>query len=175
MAIITISRLTGSGGREIATATANIMGFRLMDTDVADATDAVVLGITSRFLFSKAAPALHVLIVAPLSYRIARIARLAGVDRAQAEKIISEGDDEKTRIVQEVCAADWRDPLYYDVIVNVDAFSTEAAVQIIVEAARAKGIKPPKREEVDSEEDQSPAFAHSSEREFARVMDFYRI
>src|SRR5262245_61509995 len=37
MAIITISRLTGSGGREIATATAAAMGFRLIDREGVDA------------------------------------------------------------------------------------------------------------------------------------------
>ena len=37
MAIITISRLTGSGGREIATATAEALGFQLIDRKVMDA------------------------------------------------------------------------------------------------------------------------------------------
>jgi len=79
--------------------------------------------------------------------------------------------------------------------VNIDHFSNEVAVQIIVRAARAKGIEakpvqlPPQlREEIlttkldvaqmaDLEpiEAKLPEFAHQSEREFARVMDFYRI
>src|SRR5437764_14304235 len=37
MAIITISRLTGSGGREIASATAQALNFRLIDRDAMDA------------------------------------------------------------------------------------------------------------------------------------------
>jgi cytidylate kinase len=36
MAIITISRLTGSGGREIATATAESLNFQLIDRAVMD-------------------------------------------------------------------------------------------------------------------------------------------
>src|ERR1035438_2176554 len=37
MAIITISRLTGSGGREIATATAQALKFQLIDRSAMDA------------------------------------------------------------------------------------------------------------------------------------------
>src|SRR6266550_2299378 len=37
MAIITISRLTGSGGREIATATAEALNFQLIDRSAMDA------------------------------------------------------------------------------------------------------------------------------------------
>ena len=37
MAIITISRLTGSGGREIATATAQALNFQLVDRHAMDA------------------------------------------------------------------------------------------------------------------------------------------
>ena len=36
MAIITISRLTGSGGREIATATAEALNFQLIDRSAMD-------------------------------------------------------------------------------------------------------------------------------------------
>src|SRR5215813_3676677 len=36
MAIITISRLTGSGGREIATATAKVLNFQFIDRDGMD-------------------------------------------------------------------------------------------------------------------------------------------
>ena len=36
MAIITISRLTGSGGREIATATAQALNFQFIDRDAMD-------------------------------------------------------------------------------------------------------------------------------------------
>ena len=74
-------------------------------------------------------------------------------------------------------------------------FSNEVAVEIIVKAAQAKGIEakpvqlPPElREEilttkldvaqmaeaeVEPAEGRLPEFAHPSEREFARVMDFY--
>src|SRR2546422_4571959 len=121
MAIVTISRLTGSGGREIATATAQALNFQLIDRTAMDAAidqqfpvrteqlsrlkkdrkvfeemmrsavaevaathNVVVLGSGAQFLFAKVAASLHVQIVAPLPYRIARVMRLAQTDREGA-------------------------------------------------------------------------------------------
>jgi len=121
--------------------------------------------------------------------------RTAQVDRQEAEKIIADRDREKETFIRTLYGKDWRDPAHYDLVLNIDHFSNEVAVQIIERAARAKGIEakpvelPPQlREEIlttkldvaqmaDLEpiEDRLPEFAHQSEREFARVMDFYRI
>jgi cytidylate kinase len=232
MAIITISRLTGSGGREIATAAAQALKFQLVDRNAMDvvieqqfpvrteqlsrikkdrkvydemvrsaiaelaaAHNVVILGSGAQFLFARVAASLHVQIVAPLPYRIARVMRLGTVDRPAAERIIEERDREKEIFIKTLYDKDWRDPAYYDLVLNIDHFSNEMAVEIIVKAAQAKGIEatavqlPPQlREEIlttkldvaqmadlDTAEDKLPEFAHPSEREFARVMDFYRI
>src|SRR5215470_3570020 len=225
MAIITISRLTGSGGREIATATAKVLNFQFIDRDgmdvvidqqfpvrteqlsrikkdrrvyhemvrsaiaeVAAAHDVVVLGSGAQFLFARVAASLHVQIVAPLPYRIARVMRLGSVDRPNAEKIIEERDREKETFIRTLYGKDWRDPAYYDLVLNIDHFSNEIAVEIIVKAAQAKGIEATAvelpaqlREEIlttkldvaqmaefEPGEDKLPDFAHPSEREFAR-------
>src|SRR6476659_187691 len=122
MAIITISRLTGSGGREIATAVAEVLKFQFIDRNTMDVVidqqfpvrteqlsrlkkdrkvydemvrsaiaelaashNVVILGSGGQFLFARVAASLHVQIVAPLPYRIARVMRLAQVDRQDAE------------------------------------------------------------------------------------------
>jgi cytidylate kinase len=232
MAIITISRLTGSGGREIATAAATALNFQLIDRNAMDSVvdqqfpvrteqlsrlkkdrkvyqemvrsaiaetaathNVVVLGSGAQFLFLHVAASLRVQIVAPMLYRIARVMRLANVDRAEAEKLIEERDREKETFIRTLYGEDWRDPAHYDLVLNIDQFSNEMAVEIIVKAAQAKGIEatqvqlpPALREEIlttkldvaqmaDLEpiDDKLPDFAHPSEREFARVMDFYRI
>lgn len=232
MAIITISRLTGSGGREIASAIAQGLHFQLIDrkgmdvvieqqfpvrteqlsrlkkdrrvfdemmrsaiAEVASIHNVVVLGSGAQFLFAKVAASLHVQIVAPLPYRIARVMRLAQVDRDAAEKIIEERDRAKETFIRTLYGKDWRDPVYYDLVLNIDHFSNEMAVETIVKAAQAKGIEATAVElpaqlreeilttkldvaqmaELEPQEDKLPEFAHPSEREFARVMDFYRI
>jgi cytidylate kinase len=232
MAIISISRLTGSGGREIATAAAHALNFQLIDRNAMDAVidqqfpvrteqlsrikkdrrvyqemmrsaiaetaatrNVVVLGSGAQFLFKRVAASLSVQIVAPLPYRIARIMRLASVDRAAAEAMIEERDREKETFIRTLYGQEWRDPAHYDLVLNIDGFSNEMAVEIIVKAAQAKGIEATAvrlpaqlREDIlttkldvaqmadlDTVEDKLPEFAHPSEREFARVMDFYRI
>jgi cytidylate kinase len=232
MAIITISRLTGSGGREIATATARTLNFNLIDRHAMDAVidqqfpvrteqlsrikkdrrvyqemvrsaiaetaashNVVILGSGAQFLFARVTASLHVQIVAPLPYRIARVMRVARVDRPTAERMIEERDLEKETFIRTLYGQDWRDPAHYALVVNIDQFSNEMAVEIIVKAAQAKGIEatvvqlpPDLREEIlttkldvaqmadlETAEDKLPEFAHPSEREFARVMDFYRI
>src|SRR5215469_1506548 len=232
MAIITISRLTGSGGREIATATAEALQFQFIDRKAMDAVidqqfpvrteqlsilkkdrkvydemvrsaiaeiaaihNVVILGSGGQFLFARVAASLHVQIVAPLPYRIARVMRTARVDRVGAEKIIEERDREKEIFLSTLYGRDWRDPAHYDIVLNIDHFSNDVAVEIIVKAAQAKGIEATAvhlpaqlREEilttkldvaqladVQPSEEKLPEFAHPSEREFARVMDFYRI
>src|SRR6058998_2066179 len=178
MAIITISRLTGSGGREIATATAEALNFQLIDrhamdvvidqqfpvrteqlsrikkdrrvydemmrsaiAEVAASHNVVILGSGAQFLFARVAASLHVQIVAPLPYRIARVMRVAQVDRIGAERIIEERDREKEILIRKLYASDWRDPAAYDLVLNLDHFSNEIAVEIIVKAAQAKGIE----------------------------------
>jgi cytidylate kinase len=232
MAIITISRLTGSGGREIATATADALGFQFIDrekmetviteqfpirfeemnrikqdprvyaeivrsaiAEVARMHNVVILGSGAQFLFAKVLAALHVQIVAPLPYRIARVMRFAKVDKEGAEQIVRERDEAKRSFLEHLYNADWRDPSHYDLVLNLDRFSNDVAVNIIIEAAKTKGIEAQAvelptelREEIltakldvaqlahiEPAEGKLPEFAHSSEREFARVMDFYRI
>src|SRR5947207_6223606 len=144
MAIITISRLTGSGGREIATATAEALNFQLIDrstmdmvidqrfpvrteqlsrikkdrkvydemvrsaiAEIAAAHNVVILGGGAQFLFARVAASLHVQIVAPLPYRIARVMRLASVDRATAERMIDDRDREKETLIKTLYNKDW--------------------------------------------------------------------
>ena len=232
MAIITISRLTGSGGREISLAVSEKLGFQFVDgksmdeviarqfpvrtdrlarikdnarvydsvvrsaiAEVAAHHNVVVLGGGGQFLFAKLKAALHVQIVAPLPYRIARIMHIARIDRAEAEKRIADRDQSKRQSLQRLYDANWRDPAFYDLVLNIDSFSNDVAVEIIVKAAEAKGIQtqpvdlPPQLREdilttkldvaqitdIEAPSDKLPEFAHPSEREFARVMDFYRI
>jgi hypothetical protein len=155
----------------------------------------VILGSGAQFLFARVSASLHVQIVAPLTYRIARVMRLAKVDKITAENMIEERDQSKAAFIRTLYGKDWRDPVFYDLVLNIDHFSNEVAAEIIVKAAQAKGIEATVvelpvqlREDIltakldvaqmanlETVEDQLPQFAHPSEREFARVMDFYRL
>jgi hypothetical protein len=85
---------------------------------------------------------------------------------------------------------------YYDLQIKVDNMDTDFAVDLVLKAAEAKGIsakagltwralenlkasleKPDSSASINEEYKHLliPSFAHSSERDFARVLDFYRI
>src|SRR5207248_689852 len=160
MAIITISRLTGSGGREIATATADALGFQFIERDAMDAV------ISQQF-----------------PVRLEELSRIKQ-DKRVYDEMVRSAIAEVVRLHNVV-----------DLVLNLDRFSNEVAVRIIAEAAKTKGIEvqavelPPQLREtiltakldvaqladIQPEAGKLPDFAHSSEREFARVMDFYRI
>src|SRR2546429_4109767 len=174
MAIITISRLTGSGGREIATATAEALNFQLIDraamdividqqfpvrteqlsrikkdrrvydemmrsaiAELAAAHHVVILGSGAQFLFARVAASLHVQIVAPLPYRIARIMRTAQVDRNKAEKMIADRDREKETFIRALYGKEWRDPAHYDLVINIDRFAYVVTVSFNVRAGHS--------------------------------------
>ena len=163
--------------------------------EVAAAHNVVVLGSGAQFLFAQVPASLHVQIVAPLPYRIARVMRLANVDRAGRRKNYRGARSREENLITALYAKDWRDPAHYDLVLNIDHFSNEIAVEIIVKAAQAKGIEATAVElpaqlredilttkldvaqmaDLETSEEQAAEFAHPSEREFARVMDFYRI
>src|SRR3954452_9277309 len=108
--------------------------------EVAATHNVGILGSGAQFLFAKVASSLHVQIVAPLPYRIARIMHTAQVDRSEAESIITDRDREKETLIRTLYGNDWRDPAFYDLVLNIDRFSNQVAVDIIVRAAQAKGI-----------------------------------
>src|SRR5438874_12268625 len=145
MAIITISRLTGSGGHEIATATAEALKFQLIDRNAMDLVidqqfpvrteqlsrikkdrrvydemvrsaiaetaalhNVVILGSGAQFLFARVAASLHVQIVAPMPYRIARVMCLGNVDRGKAEEIIEERGREEGTFILTLYGTNWR-------------------------------------------------------------------
>src|SRR3954454_16866697 len=147
MAIITISRLTGSGGREIAAAVADTLKFEFIDrkridvvidqrfpvrteqlaklkqdrrvydemvrstiAELASSQNVVILGSGGQFLFSRVAASLHVQIVAPLPYRIARVMRIANADRERAEGLVGQRDREKQGSLRTLFGKDWPDP-----------------------------------------------------------------
>lgn len=160
---------------------------------IAVAEDLVILGCGCQFLFRNRPSVFHAQIVASLLYRVARVMRLAGVDKTEAERIIKREDRAKFELVHTIYGANWRDPVYYDLVLNAENIPTEQAAQLIVQGAGARGIQPralgsdshrrpfePRLDlagEIPGEAAVSPhpVFAHASEREFARVMDFYQV
>ena len=115
--------------------------FQAVIYEVAKKGNAVFFGKGSTILLQSFDCALHVLVVGSMDKRIQRVMETNNVEREVAEKMIQISDHEKRGFIRYAFDEDWPNPKLYDLILNTDALNTDTAVRIIVEAAKAEGIK----------------------------------
>ena len=229
MSVITVSRLDGSRGNEVAALVAERLGFRLVDRSLMNELivsydllssigkvgdggrgsdeklarevteglichlafheDIVLLGYGGQFLFRGWPSCFHVRIIAGLEYRLTNF-RYEG--RGDPAKVLKRHDAERKRLVSKYHGEDLTRPDHYDLTIRVDRLGIEGAVEAVARACagadwfrpgdvssiRDHGRKAGVREiTVDPLPPTEPRsiFAHPSEQEFARILDFYRI
>lgn len=140
----------------------------------------VLLGRGGQCLFRDTPRALHVQIVAPWKLRVERIvAARPDLERQQVEALIAESDHNRASFVRYWFGRDWLDPTLYHVVLNTGLISPAAAALIITRMARELARLEDAAAAVSQAAIRHPAighpFAHPSEEEFARLLDFYRI
>jgi cytidylate kinase len=97
----------------------------------------VLVGRAAPAVLAGSHEALHVKIVAPLAFRIARTAEHDGVDTREAERRVKESDANRARYLAHHYQRDWSDPTNYHMVLNTDPLGLDGAVQIIVARANA--------------------------------------
>lgn len=140
----------------------------------------VLLGRGGQCLFHDTPGALHVQIVAPWELRLERVlAARPDLDAKQAAELLAESDRNRAAFVRYWFNRDWLDPTLYHVVLNTGLIPPATAALIITRMARemARREAGAKTLEVKAPGERSTqyAFAHPSEEEFARLLDFYRI
>ena len=158
--------------------------------DMAIRENLVILGRGGQILFRDFPPSLHIKIIAPLQNRLERVSRLYQLDEAAAARLISEQDRDREAYLRQVFGCDWLESELYNLVINTGLTGLEESAAIIVKAAQLKegaGEVPIQELEESLLEQQgnaaaihdasgtTPHFAHPSEAEFARMLDFYRI
>lgn len=158
--------------------------------DLAIRENLVVLGRGGQILFKGFPPALHVKIIAPLKDRIKRVQKLYDLDESAAARLIFEQDRDREEYLKHVFGYDWFDLELYHLVINTGIVGIEEATALIAEAlllqerAEPASLKDVEeqllKESINSNllldaGGTSPSFAHPSEEEFARMLDFYRI
>ncbi len=81
---------------------------------------------------------LRVRIVAPLTQRINRYLAKSEITEHQAEQMLRETDETRDQFVRSHFNTDAQDPYRYDVIVNMERYTPDAAASFIVSALRAR-------------------------------------
>ncbi|MGI8867885.1 MAG: AAA family ATPase [Mycobacteriales bacterium] len=100
----------------------------------------VVLGRAAAVVLADHPDALHVRLTAPKRWRIAEHARIEGIPGEQAKRDVEQNDRAREGYVKQLYRADPRDPKHYHLVIDTGAFSWPAATELIVQAARHKGI-----------------------------------
>ena len=158
--------------------------------DLAIRENLVILGRGGQVLFKDFPPALHIKVIAPLKDRLKSVCESYGLDEAVAARLIEEQDHDRQEYLRQIFGYNWLDLDLYHIILNTGVLGLEKAVNIVVNAARTKEetgdfsvslpdnlLHEPELSigQVQDASGSAPSFAHPSEEEFARMLDFYQI
>ena len=117
---------------------------RIMETEkalrqAADSEGAVILGRAGVFVLAGRADTLHVRLDGPQEARCRQAMRITNTDHDQAVKEMKDGDRARRAYIEHFYPGeDWDDPRHYHLILDTTAVTLDAAVEVIVAAAKAR-------------------------------------
>lgn len=102
--------------------------------ELARSQSLVIRGRGSQFILKDYPGALHFLVVAPLEVRVKRVMQNLELDQEIAKREIARFDNSRREFIKRYFHAELEDPAYYDVVINTERLSLEAAASIVVNA-----------------------------------------
>jgi len=94
----------------------------------------VIRGRGSQFILKGRPDTFHVLTVAPLATRIARVMQQGNLDEAAARKEIDRFDKSRRAFTRRYFRANLEDPNHYDLVISTDHLDFEGATALVVRA-----------------------------------------
>jgi cytidylate kinase len=98
--------------------------------------DFVYHGHAGHLLLKKLPGVLKVRLIAPLQYRVRKVMEKQGFSEDEAAKHIEQVDRNRAQWTKHLYNVDWLDPALYDVVINLEFLSLDAACSMIEEAVR---------------------------------------
>ncbi len=98
----------------------------------------VILGRGANYLLQDT-KAFHIRLVAPFDTRVQNLCQYKDLDEESAKKEIKNVDHERAQFVRRYFAKDINEPYFYDITLNLQNFTLDAAVKTVFAALRAKG------------------------------------
>lgn len=106
---------------------------------LASAGGSIFLGRGANMIIDPAT-CLRLRVVASPETRIDNIITAAGAFRAEARNMIVESDRQRREFMQRFFGIDLDDPLYYDLMINMDRFSCGDAVEMVIDTMTRQGL-----------------------------------
>jgi cytidylate kinase len=106
--------------------------------DLARSQRLVILGRGSQFILKDYPEVLHVLIVAPLQLRVNRVMKGRNLGQQAAEREVVRSDNSIREFTKRYFRAEMEDPEHYDLVINTEHLSFQAAASIAVDALSSK-------------------------------------
>ncbi|HHV80085.1 MAG TPA: cytidylate kinase family protein [bacterium] len=149
--------------------------------ELAEASPIVLLGRGGQYLFKNHPSAFHIKIIGSIEERVRAVMTQYKLDRVGALKLITEQDRRRDLYINRVFGGDWNDLSLYSLTINMDYFDVTGSVKMITRSIKLANRDNSAFSDVQTLETPKdatgsiPHFAHSSEEEFAKLLDFYRI
>lgn len=103
--------------------------------------DFVYNGHLAQFLLSKVPSVVRVLLTAPDEFRISSVMKESGKTRDEAVAHIKLIDERRRKWSQFLYGVNWKDPSYYDLVLNVERVSIELAADILADVVHSKDFE----------------------------------
>ncbi len=133
----------------------------------------IILGRGGQKIFENYPSSFHVLVVASLQTRLQRIIQKYSQEETIALRILLQQDKKRERFLLEKFGIDWKNPALYHLTINTSFYSVEKATELILEAI--ENFQQEARSQFEPPSNKPSTFAHPSEEEFAKLLDFYGI
>jgi cytidylate kinase len=114
--------------------------------DMAEQDDVVLMGRHGQVLLRGVPHVVRIRVMAPLDLRVRRVMKkMSGqvgetVDVRTTSEMVRRNDQEKFGRMRYLYDVDWSDPALYDVVINTEKISYEAAVDLIAGLARREEV-----------------------------------
>ncbi|MGQ9842217.1 MAG: cytidylate kinase-like family protein [Spirochaetota bacterium] len=100
----------------------------------------VIVGRAGNIITREMPYGLHVRIVAPMSYKVTRIAAMLKVSQTEAREIIEKKQIDRESFIKNFLKFDPDDPHNYDLVINNENFAVAELARLIIDAMKRKGI-----------------------------------
>lgn len=102
--------------------------------EAAHTGNAVIFGHGAQFILARHPGVLHIRFVAPLSFRVERVMRRAGLKREEGERRVRAEDERRANYIRQYYHADWNAPDPFHLILNTALLGEEACIKLVLDA-----------------------------------------